>query len=353
MNLSKAKIKTKKASKLCTTAFPRLGLSLLIGTIFSASTLAADDYSAPRTEWGQPDLQGVWNFSSNRPMQRPRQFGEREFLTPDEIVEIAARRAAADANSDAAIPVEGVDGSYNDFWVENAGIGAEQRTSHIVYPTNGRTPALVEGAYVQFGDYGPATTGDSRPARVLAGGIGTDGPEDRGLSERCLVGFNSGPPFIPSLYNNNVQIFQNRDHAVLLTEMIHDARIVPLYDSEADLPELDPAVTAWTGYSAGYYDGDTLVVRTQNFNGLTLTFGNAGTSYEKVLTEKFTRRGPYTVDYEFTIDDPKTYTDRLTAIVPMTKVGGQLYEYACHEGNYGMVNILRGARVQEQLAENQ
>jgi hypothetical protein len=233
--------------------------------------------------------------------------------------------------------------------VENAGIGDIVRTSHIVYPLNGRLPDLVAGAIADQGVYGGDTTGESRPVRIGAGGIGTEGPEDRGLSERCLVGFNAGPPFVPSLYNNNVQLFQSADHAVILTEMIHDARIVPLHDSPADFPELDDDLTFWTGDSRGYWDGETLVVVTRNFNGLAASFGSAGTSADKVLTERFTRVAYDTVNYEWTIEDPATWTDSISAIVPMTKVAGQIYEYACHEGNYGMVNILRGARVQEQL----
>jgi hypothetical protein len=282
-------------------------------------------------------------------MQRPSRFGERQFLTEEEIAEAEVRRAAADANSDGALPIEGVDGSYNDFWIENAGIGGNVRTSHIISPSDGRMPSLAEGAVIQRGVYGGSTTGDSRPVRISAGGIGTDGPEDRGLSERCIIGFNAGPPFVPSLYNNNVQIFQSKHTAVLMTEMIHDARVVQLYESAAAIGQLDDDVRLWTGDSRGYWDGDTLVVVTKNFNGMAASFGSTGTSYDKVLTERFSRKGPYTVDYEFTIDDPSTYTDKFTAIVSMTKVGGLLYEYACHEGNYGMENILRGARVQERL----
>ncbi len=330
-------------------------IGMLLGSFLAQAGLA-QEFEAPRTEWDQPDLQGVWNFSSNVPMQRPPQYGNREFLSDEEIAAALARRADADANSDAALNIEGVDGSYNDFWIENAGIGDTVRTSHIVYPSDGRLPELVEGAVGGQGVYGGATTGESRPVRIAAGGIGTDGPEDRGLSERCLIGFNAGPPFVPSLYNNNVQIFQSRDTAVLMTEMIHDARVVPLYDSAdaAAAAALDDSIRSYTGDSRGYWDGDTLVVVTRNFNGLSSSFGQAGTSYDKVLTERFTRKGPITVDYEFTVDDPATYSDRFTGIVSMTKVAGLLYEYACHEGNYGMVNMLRGARVQEQLeAEGQ
>ena len=325
-----------------------LVLALLLGG--SSLSLFAQDYEAPRTEWGQPDLQGVWNWSSNVPMQRPSQYGERQFLTQEEVEEFARRRAAADAGSDAALNIEGVDGSYNDFWIENQGIGGNVRTSHIVYPENGRLPEVQEGVVEQQGVYGGITTGETRPVRITAGGIGADGPEDRGLSERCIIGFNAGPPFVPSLYNNNVQIFQNRDTAVLLTEMIHDARVVPLFDSKEAFDNLDDDIRFYTGDSKGYWDEDTLVVVTKNFNGLSASFGQSGTSYNKVLTERFTRVDPFTVDYEFTVDDPATYTDSFTGVVSMTKVAGLLYEYGCHEGNYGMVNILRGARVEERLA---
>ncbi|MCG8412936.1 MAG: hypothetical protein MI746_01845, partial [Pseudomonadales bacterium] len=210
--------------------------------VFVASSLlcglvnAQDNYTAPRNAWGQPDLQGVWNFSSNVPMQRPQQFGEREFMTEEEIEELRARLASRDAASDQAVPQsEGSPGGYNDFWVESAGLTDQIRTSHIVYPTNGRYPDRVEGAPVQFGGLGPDIPGQ-RPVRFTVGGIAKDGPEDRGLSERCIVGFNDGPPFMPSLYNNNVQIFQHKDTAVILTEMIHNARIVPL-DGRPPLPE--------------------------------------------------------------------------------------------------------------------
>lgn len=319
----------------------------------------ADDYDVPRTEWGQPDLQGVWNFSSNTPMQRPERFGNQEFLTLEQVEQERARiermQAAADAAAAQRVvdpdapPVTSNPGGYNDFWVESAGIGDNVRTSHIVYPLNGRLPPRVEGVSVQRGGLGPDIPGE-RPVRYTVGGISKDGPEDRGLSERCIVGFNSGPPFNPSLYNNNVQIFQSRDTAVIFTEMIHDARIVPLYDGPEEFASLDDDLRLWSGDSRGYFDGDTLVVETRNFTDLTVSYSAFGDSRDKVLTERFTRIGYDTMNYEWTIDDPSTFTDRITAIVPMTKVAGQLYEYACHEGNYGMTNILRGERMTEQRA---
>ena len=189
------------------------------------------------------------------------------------------------------------------------------------------------------------------PARPVRNAIGvnfaTDGPEDRPLSDRCIVGFNAGPPVNPSFYNNNLQIFQNKDHVVIITEMIHDARIVPLDDR----PPVAEEIGFWTGDARGYWDGDTLVVETRNFNGLTTSFGAIGSSEGKPLTERFTRVAEDQIDYEFTLEDPGTFTDKVVGLIPLYKVAGQIYEYACHEGNYGMANILRGARVQEQLDE--
>ncbi len=315
------------------------------GLFFGNAALGAEDYQAPRTEWGQPDLQGVWNYSYNVPLERPRQYGERQFLTEEEIEQLRAMRSAFDENSDAAIPNFGVDEAYNDFWIESAGIGEAVRTSIITYPPDGRLPAFAEGAIVVNGRLAPDIEGE-RPVRVIPGGIGKDGPEDRGLSERCIMGFNAGPPLVPSLYNNNLQIFQNRDHVVLMTEMVHDARIAPL----GERPPLDEAIGLWSGDSRAYWDGDTLVVETRNFNGLTQSFGNAGTSENKFLIERITRVGEATLEYEFTAEDSTAYTDRITGIIPLTKVAGLLYEYACHEGNYGMVNMLRGARAEEARA---
>ncbi|PCJ25759.1 MAG: hypothetical protein COA96_06955 [SAR86 cluster bacterium] len=298
---------------------------------------AADDYEAPRTEWGHPDIEGVWNFASNIPMTRPRQFGDREYMTEEEAKAMAARGEAAFE----ALNNNGV-GGYNTFWVESAGRGDNLRTSLITYPKNGQLPPMVEGTDIQIGGLGPDFNG-TRPVRTPVGGIAKNGPEDRGISERCIVGFNSGPPFTPSMYNNNVQIVQNKTHVVIMTEMIHDARIVPL-DKSTDLND---NIRQWTGDSRGYWEGDTLVVETRNFNNLTQSFIVFGDAYDKILTEKFTRVDEFTVDYEFTIDDPSTFTDKITARVPMSKVDGLMYEYACHEGNYGMTNILRGERIAE------
>ena len=315
-----------------------LGKVALAVTVFACGLAQAqDDYQVPRTEWGQPDLQGVWNFSSFTPMQRPDFFGDKKFLTEQEIAALAVQTEIGLQ----ALNNDGV-GGYNTFWTE-MGSNGDNRTSLISYPENGKLPERVEGVPIQVGGLGPDEPG-TRPVRMVVGGIAKDGPEDRGLSERCIVGFNSGPPFTPNLYNNNVQIIQNKDTVVIMTEMIHDARIVPIDGS----PHISDDIRLWSGDSRGYWDGDTLVVETKNFNSLTQSFSVFGSAEEKFLTEKFTRVDEFTVEYEFTVEDPGTFQDKIVAMVPMAKVDGLMYEYACHEGNYGMMNTLRGERMSEQ-----
>ena len=303
---------------------------------------AQSDYQVPRTEYDQPNLQGVWNFASHTPVQRNESLGDREYFTTEENEEnrelsVSTFEARAESHFDGV-------GGYNSFWYERAAIGYDLRTSLITYPENGRIPPAVEGAFMQRGGVSEDFPSE-RPVRFVVGGIAKDGPEDRGLSERCIVGFNSGPPFMPSAYNNNVQLIQHQDHVVILTEMIHDARVVPL-DRNHNLTD---DIRLWSGDSRGYWDGDTLVVETKNFNGLTQSFISSpyGDSYNKSLVERFTRVSADTVEYEFTIDDPSTFSDKITAMVPMTRVDGLLYEYSCHEGNYGMANMIRGERRQE------
>ncbi|MEX0617981.1 MAG: hypothetical protein WDZ76_10445 [Pseudohongiellaceae bacterium] len=334
-----------------------MSLALLLAVGSERTIEAAEESSSLRTEWGHPDLQGVWNFSSEIPLQRPERYGEREFLTREEIQEVQTRMAERAAEAETAPDPDAANRGapstderfvfgYDMFWYEMASIGDTVRTSQVVYPPNGRFPPLIPDAPVQSGGLGDDVPGE-RPVRYGVGGISKDGPEDRGLSERCIVGFNSGPPFSPSRYNNNVQIVQNRDHVVILTEMIHDARVVPLDGS----PHIDDDIRLWTGDSRGRWEGDTLVVETRNFTDLVTSFGSYGTAYDKILTERFTRVDYDSLNYEWTLEDASTFTDRISAVIPMGKVAGQLYEYACHEGNYGMVNILRGARMQEVRTE--
>ncbi len=331
-----------------------LFFSILIAPISSSFAQTTEDYVAPRTEWDQPDLQGVWNFNSSTPMQRPEHFGTREFLTPEEVEQDRIRqeesRIAADAaeaelvvNPEAPPVGESKGGTrYNYFWYEAASISENVRTSLIIYPPDGRLPARVEGAAEHTADLGPDVPGD-RPVRSVFGGIAKDGPEDRGLSERCLIGFNAGPPLTGGYANANVQIFQNKDHAVIMTEMVHDARIVPLDDRGA----IDDDIRLWSGDSRGYWEGETLVVETRSFTDLIPSFSRYGNGKDKTLTERFTRTNQYTIEYQWTLEDPSTFTDKVVATMPMTKIAGRLYEYGCHEGNYGMINVLRGERMKE------
>ena len=323
-----------------------LGASLLVPAIvFAASDGKAKNYQAPTTEFGHPELRGVWNFSSNTPLQRPEQYGDREFLTQAEVDEIHAGRIARSEASDNS--TGGGVGGYNQFWVESLAQDDNYRTSLIVDPPDGRMPPMVKGAVVQRGGLGPDSGGD-RPVRFRVGGVRKDGPEDRGLSERCLMGFNSGPPFMPSMYNNNVQIFQTKNHVVLMTEMIHDARVVPI-DGR---PMVDDAISRWSGESRGHWEGDTLVVETKNFTDKIQSFRSAGIASNMTLIERFTRTGPDNVEYKFTVNDPSTFSKPITVLVPMVRAE-EIYEYACHEGNYGMFNMLGGARNEEREATKQ
>lgn len=330
-------------------------IAIFLGAIAIAQ--AAEEQQRFRTEWGVPDLQGVWNFSSEIPMERPESFGDREFLTRQEIDEIQARLAAEAAAGEEVVADEEMANrgepstderfvfGYDHFWYEMASIADTVRTSQIVYPTNGRLPDLVPGAPRGQSGFLQDATGQ-RPVRTGSGGIGKDGPEDRGLPERCIVGLNGLPPYRPSRYNNNLQIVQNRDHVVIMSEMLHNARVVPLIER----PPLPEHIEQWTGDSRGYWDGETLVVETRNFSFYTASLASLGTGRDKVLTERFTRTDYDSLEYRWTLEDPSTFTDKITAVLPMAKVAGQLYEYACQEGNYGLLNILRGARVEEQRA---
>lgn len=303
----------------------------------------ANDYTAPRTEWGHPELRGVWNFSSSIPMQRPAALGDRAFYTVEEVqAQEQARIQREQAGIELNNIIGGTIGGYNDFWLETNPLAFNLRTSLIVEPANGRLPPVVPGAPMAYGGLGPDTPGE-RPVRFAVGGVGKAGPEDRGISERCLMGFNSVPPFEPSLYNNNLQIFQTEDHVVIYNEMVHDARIIALDVSE----HIPASITQWSGDSRGYWDGDTLVVETRNFNQKTQSFAGIGVSADKLLTERFTRAGDDTVTYRYTVEDEKAFTEPVTAELPMFRMDGELYEYACHEGNYGLVNVLQGARVEE------
>ena len=331
----------------------------IVSTLFvfaggASLATAQTSFEPPRLPDGKPDLQGVWDFRTLTPLERPDDLSDKAILGDEEAAEIEAKSAARSAELNAPstdrsklLPAGGNVGAYNHYWVDQgARVVDDQRTSLIVDTPDGRLPALQPGIELDVLSLGEDLPG-VRPVRVRAAGIGADSYEDRGLSERCLLGFNSGPPIVPAGYNQNIQLFQTSDHIVILHEMVHDARIVPL-DSRDPLPD---TVRQWMGSSRGYWDGDTLVVETTNFTGKTASFNPsvstaAGSGTTLHLTERFRRVADDTLLYEYTVDDSATFTRPFTAVLPM-KRGEAMFEYACHEGNYGLFNMLSGARVEE------
>jgi hypothetical protein len=330
-----------------------LVVGLTLTPFLAQAQTASSGSTVPRTADGHPDLQGVWDFRTMTPLQRPRNQ-ENAVLTEEEAAEIEQRAAQRAIQADTPSVVrteplpEGPVGGYNNFWFDRgAKVVEDRRTSLIVDPPNGRVPDLQAGALRQVGSLGRDLPGD-RPVRYRTGGIGADGPEDRGLAERCLLGFNAGPPFLPGGYNQNLQLFQTSDHVVILNEMVHDVRVIPL-DGRPHLPN---TLSQWLGDGRGHWDGDTLVVESRNYSdlvgsvnaGVTTALGTGATLN---LTERFTRVDEDTLLYEFTVDDPATLTQPLTGVLQMQQGAAPLFEYACHEGNYGMLNLLTGARMEE------
>ena len=320
-------------------------------TVIAVVTLAAAPASAqmPRTPWGAPDLQGIWDFRTITPLERPEELGDKAFLTVEEAAE--AEAAEVQRNIDLweaearRTEVGGNVGAYNNFWMDRGTNPVEtRRTSLIVYPPNGRFPELSEVG---------AQRAEARRAYMAE--HPADSYTDRNSSDRCIVGFNAGPPITPLAYNQNMQLFQTPDHVVIYTEMVHTPRIVPLDGRAA----LDPSIRLWSGDSRGRWEGNTLVVETANFNEqrqwIPLTSGGSGvTSTENMtLVERFTRLDDGTLEYTFTVTDPDTWASDWTATMPMLRTEIPLFEYACHEGNYSMEGILSGHRADERRAAEQ
>jgi hypothetical protein len=298
--------------------------------------------TTPRTAWGAPDLQGVWDFRSLTPMERPEQFAENEVLTAEEAAAfsedvIRSRSRDSETSDRATRAAQGDIIPYNDFWFDEGTLVTSDRPSLVVDPPDGWIPDITAAERQRQDELAMARKGVSSHEPTPGGFVEDLGPG--GLQVRCILGFNSGPPLEPSGYNNNVQLFQTEDTVALLTEMVHDARIVPL-DGRPHLPS---AMRQWKGDSRGYWDGDTLVVESTNFLRET-NFLQGETSEHLTLTERFTRVDADRLVYQVTVDDPTTWTRPWTYEVPMKKNPEPVYEYACHEGNYGLYNILAGAR---------
>ena len=308
-----------------------------------------DKSGTPRTPWGDPDLQGVWEYWTFTPLERPDALAGKDVLTDEEAAHVGQEGKQAALASDRDGTASGNLGSYSqEVWTERSRATALKQSSLIIDPPNGKIPPLTPAEQSRVATH---RASGGRPVRTRAVGIGTDGPEDRGLSERCIVGFSTGPPLLPAGYNNNVQVFQAPGYAVLLVEMIHDVRIVPV-DGR---PHLPPSMRQWLGDARGHWEGNTLVVETTNFTDKTGSFSTTGVSWgtgkNLHLTERFTRVDPDTMLYEFTVDNPTIFTRSFTARFPLNKSDLPLYEYACHEGNYGLLNTLRSARALERAVE--
>jgi hypothetical protein len=282
---------------------------------------------------GGGSLEGTWNFATLTPLERPAEFADKPTITQDEAdawVKQTLQRNNRDRR-DGGAEVD-VGRAVNDYWFERGSglmtIDGRIRTSLITEPPDGKLPALTADARTRAASR--AADNRAHPA---------DGPENRSLQERCLS-FNAGPPMMPGPYNNYVQIFQMPGYVIILNEMIHDARIVPL-DGR---PHVAAAVRSWLGDSRGRWDGDTLVVDTTNF----LLPANVRGADERLhLVERFRRVDADTLLYEFTVDNPTAFTKPWSAALSMTKTSDRIFEYACHEGNYALMDILRGARYQE------
>ena len=314
--------------------------------VAQAPASTSGDWVVPRTPDGRPDLQGNWSSATITPLQRPE--GQDLVLSWDEVEAREGRasnfleRVSRPSDPDREAPRAGGGvGGYNGIYIDRgdkvARVYGEPRSSLITHPANGRTPELTPEAQ--------ARRAERREFRSQFGQY--DHPELRPLGERCLVSFgsNAGPPMLPNgFYNNNYTIVQTPDYVVIMAEMVHDARIIRIGDG----PRLPDHIRPWMGDSWGHWEGDVLVVETTNIHPLHRYSG------EKMkVIERFSRMAEDAILYEFTIDDPSTYTEPWGGQVPMMALNDRLYEYACHEGNYALSNILSGARYQERMeAEN-
>ena len=313
-----------------------LRLCVFVGLIaMPVSTMAQD---VRQTGWGAPDLQGVWDFRTITPLQRPEDLGDKAFLTAEEAAQReqgAVDRAARLWDREAQRTEAGGNvGGYNNFWMDpGTNVIGTRRTSLIIDPPNGRFPTLTDsGQERQRADRGSFTV--ASPATYT----------DLNTYDRCIQGFNAGPPIAPGGYNQNVQIFQTPDHLVMMTEMVHTVRVIPI-DGR---PHLDTSVEQWSGDSRGHWEGDTLVVESSNF---AQKRNWRGATSGMTLVERFRRVDDTTLEYEYTVTDPETWTAPWTVNLPMVLNTEAMFEYACHEGNYSMEAMLGGARAEERAVE--
>ena len=344
---------------------PQSAIATLAAAILASAVVAgAQQSSAPRTADGHPDLQGTYDLATLTPLERradtPLVLTDEQAAKLEKDVAQRSDALAAPVKADRDAPPKGGDGSpgpygnvggYNNFWLDPGShytmVDGQKRASLLVDPPDGRVPALTDAARQRrsSADYNARPTSDAAAREDDPGFEGPsayDDPEIRPLAERCLIGFSStsGPPILPTYFYNNLhQIVQTPDTVMILTEMVHDARVIRLNAQHAP-----KTVRKWLGDSVGRWEGDTLVVDTTNFSDKTRFRGSSENLH---VVERFTRTGPKTLRYQFTIDDPTTWTKPWTAEYTWPATNGLIYEYACHEGNYALGNILRGARQKE------
>ena len=322
----------------------RTGMLLITAALAALGQNAAKPWNPPRTAWGDPDLQGIWNNSTITELERPDELSGKQVLADNEAA--ALEQKAAQNRVDRA-PKAGDPGTYNQFWFDRGTkVVPTKRTSLIVDPPDGRLPPLTDAGRrrqeERFKRLGPTAT-------VSSGNGPFDTYEDISVVTRCIT---RGLPnaMFPGGYNNNYRILQAPGMVVLLSELMHETRYIPL-DGR---PHISPNIRQWMGDSRGHWDGNTLVVDVTNFPDRDVTgFGVAyryGETSQLHLIERFTRIDANTMNYEVTVDDPSTFTRKWTASVPMVKSDAPLYEYACHEGNYSMVNMLKASRAQDKSA---
>jgi hypothetical protein len=304
--------------------------SVIVVLSLGAIPAAAQTWTVPRTPDGHPDLQGLWNNTTLTPLERPRNLAGKEFFTAEEAAAYEkglVRNREQDPNDGATNVAD-----PNIWWERGSKVVSTGRTSLIVDPPDGRVPSLTPEAQKRMAE--------ERAAERLHP---ADRAQDRSLQERCLLSPTSGPPMLPAGYNNNYQIVETPNYVMITIEMIHDVRIIPL-DGR---PHLPATMRKWLGDSVGHWEGNTLVVDTTNFTDKTRFRGSDQNLH---LIERFTRTGPETILYAFTVDDPTAFVKPWKAEIPMTSTVGPIYEFACHEGNLALESILRIARQAEKAA---
>jgi hypothetical protein len=302
----------------------------------------AKAYKAPRTPDGQPDLQGFWSNATYTPLERPQNVNK-EFFTPEEFEKVKKDAQARDETQTTPGTTADVHYDFTQFGLDKSQhtIVQNLRTSQIIDPPDGRMPPVTEEARQR--------AAAAAAERKAAGGQ-YDRVQNMPQGSRCIIMGGAGPPLRDAGYNSNYHIVQGQGTVMILTEMIHDARVIPI-----DARPAPPAgLKQWVGVSRGRWEGDTLVVETTNFNGRNPIGGGRGggaASSEHVkVTERFTRTSDDQIEYRYTIDDPHTWTRPWTAVNYLQKTNGPIFEFACHESNYGVANILAGARADERRA---